>query len=264
MNASGSEPESRGGVQSISRAFEVLEALAEHGPMGLSRLSVRTGLPLTTVHRLIGALTSLGYVRLGEAKEYSLAPRLIHLGERASRMVSRWAIPYLTSLVDELGETANLAMLDGDRIVYVAQVPSRHSMRMFTEVGRRVYPHCTAVGKALLARLPEADALALVARTGLPPQTEHTITTAEGLRSALASVRTHGYAVDDGEQEIGVRCVAVALDDAPHPLGLSISGPAPRMTEDLERRAVPALTRAAAAFASDLAGYASGGQRPLI
>ena len=247
------EPDPRGGVQSISRAFEVLEALAEHGPMGLSRLSVHTGLPLTTVHRLIGALTALGYVRSGEGKEYSLAPRLIQLGERASTMVSRWAIPHLTSLVDELGETANLAMLDGDRIVYVAQVPSRHSMRMFTEVGRSVDPHCTAVGKALLARLPETDVLALVGRTGLPAHTEHTITTPEGLDAALAGVRADGFAVDDGEQAIGVRCVAVALDDAPLPLALSVSGPAPRMTEDLQTRAVPALTRAAAAFAADLA-----------
>ena len=254
MNTTDSEPEPRGGVQSISRAFEVLEVLAEHGPMGLSRLSVRTGLPLTTVHRLVGTLTSLGYVRSGEAKEYSLAPRLIHFGERASRMVSRWAIPHLTSLVDELGETANLAMLDGDRIVYVAQVPSRHSMRMFTEVGRSVDPHCTAVGKALLARLPEADVLALVARTGLPAHTERTITTPDALVGALVGVRTDGYAIDDGEQAIGVRCVAVALDDAPLPLALSVSGPAPRMTEELESRAVPALTRAATAFGADLAG----------
>jgi IclR family acetate operon transcriptional repressor len=254
MNAAGDAPEPRAGVQSISRAFNVLEALAEHGPMGLSRLSMHTGLPLTTVHRLIGTLTTLGYVRPGAAKEYSLAPRLIHLGERASRMVSRWAIPHLTSLVDELGETANLAMLDGDRIVYVAQVPSRHSMRMFTEVGRSVDPHCTAVGKALLARLPEPEVLALVARTGLPAHTEHTITTPERLSAALDDVRAHGYAVDDGEQEIGVRCVAVALDDAPLPLALSVSGPAPRMSEELERRAVPALKRAATAFAADLAG----------
>ena len=247
-------PDTRGGVQSISRAFDVLEALAEHGPLGLSRLSARTGLPLTTVHRLVGTLAALGYVRSGEGKEFSLAPRLIHLGERASLMVSRWAIPHLTSLVDELGETANLAMLDGDRIVYVAQVPSRHSMRMFTEVGRSVDPHCTAVGKALLARLPEDEVLALVARTGLPAHTERTITTPEGLEAALAGVRTEGYAVDDGEQAIGVRCVAVALEDAPLPLALSVSGPAPRMTAELQNRAVPALTRAAAGFAADLAG----------
>jgi IclR family acetate operon transcriptional repressor len=255
-------------VQSISRAFEVLEALAEHGPMGLSRLAERTGLPLTTVHRLVGTLTSLGYVRPGEGKEYSLGPGLIHLGERASRMVARWAMPHLSLLVDELGETANLAMLDGDRIVYVAQVPSRHSMRMFTEVGRSVHPHCTAVGKALLARLPDTDVLALIARTGLPAKTEHTIITPEALRTALDGVRATGYAVDDGEQEIGVRCVAVALDEPSLALALSVSGPAPRMTDELERRAVPALTRAAAAFAADLAGDAAKGatddHRPLI
>ncbi|MDF1603428.1 IclR family transcriptional regulator [Nocardioides sp. YIM 152315] len=242
-----------GGVQSVVRAFEVLEVMAERGPMRLSRLAQQSGLPLSTVHRLVATLSDLGYVR-ADGKTYSLAPRLIHLGERASRMLSRWSLPHLTSLVDELGETANLAMLDGDRIVYVAQVPSRHAMRMFTEVGRRVLPHCTAVGKALLAGLPESESLALVRRTGLPAATSQTLTTEEGLAHALADVRARGYAVDDGEQEVGVRCVAVALTDSNLPLALSVSGPGPRMTAELEERAVPALGRAAAALAADLAG----------
>ena len=253
MPGRGDGADARGGVQSIARAFEVLEILAEHGPLSLSRLAAAAGLPLSTIHRLVGTLSALGYVR-ADAKEYSLAPRLIHLGERSSRMLSRWAIPHLTGLVDELGETANLAMLDGDRIVYVAQVPSRHSMRMFTEVGRRVLPHCTAVGKALLARLPDAEVDAIVGRTGLPAHTEHTITTRAALAAALGQIRVFGYAVDDGEQEIGVRCVAVAPTGSALPLGLSISGPAPRMTEDLVNRAVPALTGAASAFAADLGG----------
>ena len=229
-------------MQSISRAFEVLEMLAEHGPLSLSRLAAAAGLPLST---FIGwsARCPRSATCVRDAKEYSLAPRLIHLGERSSRMLSRWAIPHLTGLVDELGETANLAMLDGDRIVYVAQVPSRHSMRMFTEVGRRVLPHCTAVGKALLARLPDAEVDAH-GRSNRPPGAhrahDHHPEPPWPPRSARS--RTDGYAVDDGEQEIGVRCVAVALDGstaAARPVGL---GPAPRMTEDLVNRAVPALT----------------------
>ena len=242
------------GVQSISRAFEILEVLAEQAPMTLSALARETGLPLSTLHRLAGALVSLGYVRADADKRYALSPRLIHLGERSSRMLSRWAIPHLSRLVDELGETANLALLEGDRIVYVGQVPSRHSMRMFTEVGRRVLPHCTAVGKVLLARLPDADLTGLVERTGLPARTPHTLTTVAALRTELAKVRADGFAVDDEEQEIGVRCVAVALEEGPLALGLSVSGPVQRMTGDLVDRAVPALGSAAAGFAADLAG----------
>jgi IclR family acetate operon transcriptional repressor len=238
---------------SIGRAFEIVEVLAEHAPMSLSALARRADLPMSTVHRLVGTLVSLGYVRADAEKRYALSPRMIHLGERSGRMVSHWAIPYLARLVDELGETANLAQLDGDRVVYVAQVPSRHSMRMFTEVGRRVHPHCTAVGKALLARLPDPQLDSLVQRTGLPANTSHTITTVDRLHDDVASIRDTGYAVDDEEQELGVRCVAVALDDGPLRLALSVSGPVPRMTSDLVDRAVPALQVIAAEFAADLA-----------
>ena len=240
-------------VQSIGRAFDLVEVLAADAPMTLSALARRSGLPLSTVHRLVGTLVSLGYVRADADKRYALAPRMIHLGERSARMVSHWAVPYLARLVDALGETANLAQLDGDRIVYVAQVPSRHSMRMFTEVGRRVHPHGTAVGKALLARLPDPLVEALVGRTGLPAHTPHTITTVAQLHDELATIRDTGYAVDDEEQELGVRCVAVALAGGSLPLALSVSGPVPRMTDDLVDRAVPELQAVAAAFAADLA-----------
>jgi IclR family acetate operon transcriptional repressor len=143
-------------------------------------------------------------------------------------------------------------MLDGDEIVYVAQAPSRHSMRMFTEVGRHVLPHCTAVGKALLAELPPAQVQAIVARTGLPAKTEHTITSPERLAAELEKVRLRGFAVDDGEQEVGVHCVAVALATGSPRLALSISGPVPRMTDELVSRAVPVLNSTARALADDL------------
>src|SRR3954453_14859591 len=143
-----SKPRS-GSVQSIERAFGLLETMTDAGGMmGLSQLATAYGLPLPTIHRLVRPLDNLGYLRQEPSRQYVLGPKLVRLGESSSRMLSDWARPHLAHLVDELGESANMAMLDGDQIVYLAQVPSRHSMRMFTEVGRRVLPHCTAVGKA--------------------------------------------------------------------------------------------------------------------
>jgi IclR family acetate operon transcriptional repressor len=247
-------PPRTSGVQSIERAFGLLETLADNGGiMGLSQLSAASGLPLPTIHRLVRTLVDLGYLRQEPSRRYVLGPRLIRLGESSAQVLSVWARAHLTRLVDELGETANLAMLDGDRIVYVGQVPSRHSMRMFTEVGRRVLPHCTAVGKAILAGMPAEQVRGILDRTGMPQQTTHTITDPDEFASALGWSREHGYALDEGEQEAGVRCVAVAVPDVPFRLAISVSGPAPRMTDELVARAVPLLTRAGSDLAADLA-----------
>lgn len=242
-----------GGVQSLERAFGILESMADAGGVvTLSRLAAEADLPLPTIHRLVRTLVDLGYVRQEPSRQYALGPRLIRLGETSSRMLQTWARPHLLGLVEATGESANLAMLDGDRVVYVGQVPSRQSMRMFTEVGRRVHPHCTAVGKAILAGADPEEVRALVRRTGMPAQTEHTITDPDRFAAALAAVREQGYAVDDEEQELGVRCVAVAVPDAPSRIALSVSGPATRMTEDLVSRAVPLLAEAAERLSRDL------------
>lgn len=242
-----------GGVQSIARAFGLLETIADHdGMMGLSQLATESGLPLPTIHRLVRTLVDLGYLRQEPSRQYVLGPRLIRLGESSSQVLSYWARPHLSRLVDELGESANLAMLDDDQIVYVAQVQSRHSMRMFTEVGRRVLPHCTAVGKALMADMPASEVRGLLDRTGMPQQTPNTITDADEFAAALTQTAERGYALDEGEQEVGVRCVAAAVPDAPTRLALSISGPADRMTEQLIERAVPLLHQAGSSLAADL------------
>lgn len=255
LAADATQPRGRvpGGVQSLERAFELLETMADAGGViGLSRLAQESGLALPTIHRLIRTLVDLGYVRQEPSRQYSLGPRLIRLGDSASHLLGTWSRPYLSRLVDSLGESANLAMLDGDRVVYVAQVQSRQSMRMFTEVGRRVYPHCTAVGKALLAHLPPADVQTLLKRTGMPAQTEHTITEPDRFAEEIERVRANGYAMDDGEQEIGVRCVAVPVLGTSNRLAVSVSGPAPRMTSDVVERAVPLLRQAATDLADEL------------
>lgn len=249
-----------GGVQSIGRAFELLECLADAGgELGLSELAAVTGLPLPTIHRIIRTLVAGGYVRQEATRRYALGPRLIRLGDTAGRMFGTRARPFLASLVDATGETANLAMLDGDEIVYVAQVPSRHSMRMFTEVGRRVLPHCTAVGKVLLAQLPPERVRALLARTGMPRHTEHTITDPEVFLAQLPGIARQGWALDDGEQEPGVRCLAAAVPHGTALAAVSVSGPAARVTEEARGRIVPALTVVAARLADAMrAGDAEG------
>jgi IclR family acetate operon transcriptional repressor len=246
----------RGGVQSLDRAFAILEAMADAGGViGLSQLASDSGLPLATIHRLVRTLVDLGYVRQEPSRQYSLGPRLMRLAETSTKRLGTLAHPYMSHVVEALGESVNLAVLDGEEIVYVAQVqPSQNFMRMFTEVGRRAKPHTTAVGKAMLAAQSDRAVLDLLKRTGMPRRTEHTITDPNEFLADLQRVRERGYALDDGEQEVGVRCVAVAVPDAPRPMALSMSGPLPRMSDDTVAKAAPILHEAAAAVSAELGG----------
>ena len=222
--------------------------------MRLAELEVASGLPLPTIHRLLRSLAHNGYVRQEPSRRYALGPGLIRLGETAGRALGSWALPCLAELVSEIGETANMALLEGDAVVYVAQVPSPHSMRMFTEVGRRVQAHSTGVGKALLAQLPDAQVLDLLRRTGMPPRTPRTLTDPVVLLAELGEIREQGWAVDDAEQEVGVRCVAVPILGGPARAAMSVSGPSGRMTASRVVEIAPILQRAAHGLACTLRG----------
>lgn len=239
-------PARSGTVQSVERAAELLELLADAGgESALSELAAEIGLPLPTIHRLVRTLVNRGYVRQLPNRRYALGPRLIRLGESAGRQFGTDARPILSTVAAELGESANLAMIDRDMVVYVAQASSGQSMRMFTEVGRRVFTHCTGVGKAVLAQLDDQTIREIMRRVGMPAQTDQSITDVEALITDIHAIRERGYAIDDGEQEIGVRCFAVAVPDAPTPTALSVSGPDSRVTMEFADRAVPVLQRRA-------------------
>ncbi|WP_166849407.1 IclR family transcriptional regulator [Isoptericola sp. BMS4] len=242
-----------GGVQSVDRAIDLLEIMTDlGGEAALSELATAAELPLPTIHRLMRTLVTRGYARQLPSRRYTLGPRLIRLGESAGRQVGAGARPHLERLARELGETANLAMIDRDMVVYVAQASSSHSMRMFTEVGRRVYCHCTGVGKMVLAELPDSTIREIVGRVGMPPATDQSITTVEGLLTEMATIREQGYSVDDGEQEIGVRCFAVPVPGAPTPTAVSVSGPAARVTYEFGETALPLLHDAARQISAEL------------
>lgn len=242
-----------GGVQSVERVFELLELITDSGDdVTLSALSASTDLPLPTIHRLLRTLVVLGYARQLSNRRYALGPRLIRLGDGANKQFGALARPQLQSLVDRLGESANMAVLNSDMIVYIAQVPSLHSMRMFTEVGRRAHLHDTGAGKAILAELPEERVRAIAARTGLPTPTEHSIGNVDDLLAEITRIKVRGYSVDDGEQEIGVRCYAMAIPDAPTPMAISVSGPVARVDDSFAERAIPLLREAVASIAVEL------------
>ena len=242
LETEAAQPRNSERVQSVDRAFTLLERLADaDGPMTLSELAEVTDLPLPTIHRLLRFLTNQGYVRQEPSKRYALGLRMIRFGQSASRGLGSWATPHLAGLVEKYGETTNMAMLEGDSCVYVAQVPSPQSMRMFTEVGRVVMPHCTGVGKAILSMLTDDQVSSLLRRTGMPARTEHTLVTPEAMLPALAQARELGYVLDDGEQELGVRCVAVPLPGLPFLAAISVSGPSGRVTMDDVPRIAPEL-----------------------
>ena len=247
------ERSAAGGVQSVERVFELLELISDAGgAVTLSELAGSTNLPLPTIHRLLRTLVGLGYARQLPNRRYALGPRLIRLGEAANKQLGALALPHLSRLVDELGESANMAVLDSDMVVYIAQVPSRHSMRMFTEVGRRAHLHATGVGKAILAQLPDESVRGICDRTGMPAPTNQSIRTAADLLAELQKIRDRGYAVDEQEQELGVRCFAIAVPDAPTPTAISVSGPISRVDEAFAERAVPLLQEAALAVGQEL------------
>ncbi|MEZ5212026.1 IclR family transcriptional regulator [Gordonia sp. (in: high G+C Gram-positive bacteria)] len=244
-----------GGVQSVERAFELMELIGRAGgECSLSHLSAESPLPPPTIHRLLRTLVGIGYVRQLPNRRYALGPRLIRLGEVANRQLGAVAVPVLAELVEQLTETASLAVLDGDMVIYTAQVPSPHSMRTNTEVGRRIALHTTAVGKAVLAELDDARIVKLVTQGGLAPATEHSVTSLSGVFAAVEQVRAEGFAIDAEEQEIGVRGIAMAVPGAPTPMAVGISGPLARVDDAFQRRAVAALTVATGTISEALIG----------
>lgn len=238
-----------GNVRSLERAFEILELIsANGGEMAVSEVSSRSGMPLPTIHRILRTMINTGYIRQLPSRRYALGPRLIALGETATRMVGTAARPTLAGLATVVGETANMAMLDGDRALCVAQVPSHHAVRLFTQVGRRVPLHCTGVGKALLSAMAPAAARALLERAGTPAMTARTRTDLDAVDAEIGRTRDRGWALDDGEQEDGVRCVGVVVPGAPTPAAISVSGPAARLTLAAVDRALPYLRETADAL----------------
>ncbi len=225
-------------VQVLDRALAILQMLSAEGPdLSLGEISTKLGLHKSTVHRLVMVLERHKLVeRNSDNGRYRLGLKLFELGTKAvSKLDLRGrARPVLERLVLETSETVHLCILDDTEVVYLDKVEPTRSVRMASSVGRRNPAYCTAVGKAILAWLPEAQVENIVRKHGLKALTANTITSFLELKAELAAIRERGYAVDNEEIEEGVRCVGcVVRDFSGGPVAaISVSGPAFRVTRE--------------------------------
>ncbi|HZU00140.1 MAG TPA: IclR family transcriptional regulator [Ktedonobacteraceae bacterium] len=247
------------GVQSIEQALDLLECLAcSVGWVGISELSEATGQPAAMIHRLLMTLVMRKYVvRDSRTHCYALGPAF-HGLSGSSRQMPDWteiATPHLQELVEISGETANLTVIEGNRAVYVAQAQPTRRLRVFTKLGNRVPLHCTGCGKVLLAYQPESVIASIMAQTELSRYTETTITDLGHLQQELELIRQQGYAVDNGEQEEGVRCLAAPVYDSKGRVvaAVSVSGPSSRLDSGHIPTLLSHLKRISAIISSTLA-----------
>jgi IclR family transcriptional regulator, KDG regulon repressor len=246
------EDRQRGGVQSIGRAFAILEQVARHRDgISLAELSKSVGLHNSTTFHLVQTMVALGYIRqVRENKRYRIGRPLFALAASALdeiEMVSL-ATPILEALSRETGECGHFAIRVGDAAVVVARTSGPGAFQLADRVGVSRPLHCTALGKVLLAALSPEQFQRLVARLALTAHTPKSLTDAEALRRELENVRQTGYALDDGEFDPEVRCIAVPVREfAGNVVGaLGISGPIWRLSvQTLQARS--GIVQAAAA-----------------
>ncbi|MBS3897356.1 MAG: IclR family transcriptional regulator [Dethiobacter sp.] len=225
-------------VQSVERALTLIEILAdESAPMSITEISKNVGLKISTVHRLLATLIHKGYVEQeGDSSKYKLTFKLLSIGQSATYPIDfrAKARPFLEELVDRCNETANLSILDNGEVVYIDQVESTNIVivKMFSTVGSRRQAHCTGSGKVLLAYLPSEELHRVLGTMELKRYTNETITDVESLKKELERTRKQDYALDMGEREKDMRCVAapVRKHGGQVVAAISVSGPSTRIT----------------------------------
>jgi IclR family acetate operon transcriptional repressor len=259
-----SDPDPRdGGVQSVDRALSIIETLAEDDEgYRLTDLAVRTGLSTSTVHRLLATLEKRRFVQFDRTEsKWHVGAQSFSVGATFARRrnFAAQAMPYLRKLRDQTRETANLAVVDDESIIVLTRIESREIMRSVTKVGGRVAMVASGVGKAVLATYSDADVNAIICHHGMPRLTEKSIVRPSELFRQLEAIRRQGYAVDDEEACMGLRCVAaVVYSDCSEPLAaISVSGMTCRVTDER----LPAVGRAVREVAAELT-IALGGVMP--
>ena len=222
-------------VQALDRAFAVLDLLGESDtPLGLAQVSSSLQLHKSTAHRFLMVLERHRMVERTSNGKFRLGLRLFDFGNRAIEQydLRERAQPHLRRLVAETEETAHLCILEGAHVIYIDKIEPARSVRMITRVGASNPVHCTSVGKAILAFLPEERIADILRKTRFERFTHRTIATPEALRVEIEKTRRRGYAVDDEELEEGLRCIEVPLLDAQRQpvAAVSVSGPSFRVT----------------------------------
>ncbi len=256
-------PNSRAGDgknASLARALTLFERLAE-SPMGinLTDLSLQLGMPPATVHRLLSTFEETNFV------EQDVDAGLWYVGLKAFTVGNAFlkrrdfietARAYMQELVEQCGETVNLGVIDEGEVVFISQVESKEMMRMIVAPGSRSPIHASGVGKAMLASLDEQEVAQLLHHRGLAHYTERTIDSPAKLRGELERVRQQGFALDDEEHAVGLRCVAASIFDenAVALAAISLSGPKARIIDSRVAELGSAVRQTAAEITEALGG----------
>lgn len=245
-------------VQSLERGLAVLTAFGATSPaMTLSEVARRTGLTRATARRLLLTFETLGYMR-SDGREFELTPKVLDLGYAfvSSLGLPQIAQPYMEELSERVNESVSAAVLDGNDIVYVARVPTKHVMSISLGLGSRLPAAITSMGRVLLAGL-RADAFeAWLAGARWEPRTARSIRFPDELRHVVGECRRDGFAVIDQELEDNVRSVAVPITDRTAGViaALNVGTSAARVSlSDLHERIVPELRATARAISTQMA-----------
>ena len=243
-------------IPSLEKAFAVLEMLSEtRDGMALPAIAAALKAPKSSVHCILLTLERCGYLLRSEStRKYTISLQLVSLAGRALRglAVQEKAAPHLYWVSRATNCTAHLAVLDQGEAVLLAKVEAPGSFRLATWVGRRMELHCTALGKVLIAALPDEELDSLLGQRILSRHNEHTITSVQQLRAEIETVRAQGYAADNEEDEIGLRCLAVpVLDSSGRTVAaISISGTTTQINEASRPEVVANLQKAAGMISS--------------
>jgi len=250
--------------QSLTRALTLLERLSE-SPKGLqlTDLSYQLGMPAATVHRLLTTFEELNFVEQDpEQGLWFVGLKTFTVGNAFLNRRNYVAIarPHMHSLVEQCGETVNLGVIDDGEVVFISQVESQEVMRMIVKLGSRSPIHASGVGKAMLANMPRQRVSKILERRGLTRYTDHSIDNPALLRDELEQIRQQGYALDDEEHAVGLRCVAAAIfDENGQALAaISLSGPKARMVDDRLGELGQAIKQTADEITQALGGYRPG------
>src|SRR5579883_2317257 len=244
----------------IQRTMLVLEAFRGQRNLRLADLAARTRMVKSSVFRILFTLERLGYVEKGADGRYSISSRLARLSGplRPESDLAAQAGPFMAGLLHRFQETVNLGVLDGDEVLYLRVMESPHAFRLAAHAGMRSPVHSTALGKCLLSGLSHEELEALVKDHPLNPRTRRTICDLARLERDLKRVRERGYAIDDGEDSSGARCVAAPITDSEGRVvaAVSISGPAIRVHRGRDKEMAAALKGVCARISRQLK-YAS-------
>lgn len=229
--------ENKNPIQVADRLFLVLETLADTGSVTLADLCRQLNLNKSTLHRLLSSLIYMGYVKQdGETGKYSLSLKLLGLSNKllVHMDILDAVRPSLKVLAQETGETVHFVQLDGVEAVYIYKEEStQNSVRMVSKVGSRIPLYCSGVGKAIAADMDQSQIQSIWEHSTIRKLTPHTIIDYPQFLAKIKEVREKGYALDDEENELGVRCIAVGLPDyrGRAIYALSVSAPISRMPD---------------------------------